>query len=98
MFLVMDFFSRTFKLRNFCGPESCHAVVCFNTIHYVRGLSLIFEVGGDVQKIAGNSSCCSEVNMLVLYQSSWGYLKIRGENPRPLELNDSPVSFKLPGQ
>ena len=23
------------------------------------GLSLIFEVGGDVQKIAGDSSCCS---------------------------------------
>ena len=27
------------------------------------GLSLIFEVGGDVQKIARDSSCWSEVNI-----------------------------------
>ena len=36
------------------------------------GLSLIFEVGGDIKKIVSNLSYCSEVNMLVLYQSSTG--------------------------
>ena len=37
------------------------------------GLSLIFEVVSDIQRIASDLSCCSEVNMLVLYQSSRGY-------------------------
>lgn len=34
--------------------------------HAVSGLSLIFEIGGDIQKIAGDLSYCSEVNKLVL--------------------------------
>ena len=50
----------------------------------ISGLSLIFEVGGDIQKLAGDSSCCSEVNMLVLYQSSRGFTsKYEGKIPGP---------------
>ena len=41
--------------------------------HDYLGLSLIFKVGGDLHKIARDSSCCSEVNRPVLYKSSWGY-------------------------
>ena len=53
----------------------------------MSGLSLIFEVGGDTQKTAGDSSCCSEVNMLVLYQSSRGYTsKYEGKIPCPRPL------------
>ena len=57
-------------------------------------MSLIFEVGGDIQKIARDSSCCCEVNMLVLYQSNQGYAsKYEEENPRSLALTDSPVTW-----
>ena len=53
----------------------------------VTGLSLIFEVGGDIQKIARDLSSCSEVNMLVLYQSSQGYTsKYEGKIPGPWSL------------
>ena len=44
-------------------PPLC---LCSTSAH--ARLSLIFEVDGGVKKIAGDSSCCSEVNMLVLYQ------------------------------
>ena len=57
------------------------------SIRAPAGLSLLFEVGGDIQKIAGNSSCCSEVNMLVLYQCSRGYTsKYEGKIPGPRSL------------
>ena len=36
------------------------------------GLWLIFEVGGDVQKVARESSCRHLVNMLFFYESSQG--------------------------
>ena len=49
-------------------------------------MSLIFEVDGDIQKIAGDLSCCYEVNMLVL----------KKKNPRPPALNDSPACFTAP--
>ena len=50
----------------------------------VAGLSLIFEVGGDIQKIAEDSSGCSEVNMLALDQSSRGYTsEYEGKIPGP---------------
>lgn len=51
------------------------------------GLSLIFEVAGDIQKLARDLSCCSEANMLVLHQSSDRYTsKYEGKifGPRPL--------------
>ena len=55
--------------------------------HKRSGLSLIFEVGRDLQKIAGDSSCCSEVNMLVSCQSSRGYTsKYEGKIPGPWPL------------
>ena len=53
----------------------------------------MFEVDRDIQKIARDLSCCSEVNKLVLYQSSQGYTsKYEGKipGPRPPALNDSP--------
>ena len=51
------------------------------------GLSLSFELGGDIQTIARDgSSGRNEVNMLVLYQNIV-------ENPWPLSLSDSPNSF-----
>ena len=54
--------------------------LCLN----ISALSLIFEVGGDIQKIARDSSCCSEVNMLVLCQSTWGYTsKYKEKSPGP---------------
>ena len=55
--------------------------------HIQAGLSLIFEVGGNRQKIAWDSNCCCEVNMLVLYQSSQGYnSKYEGKIPSPWPL------------
>ena len=36
------------------------------------GLWLMFEVGGDVQKVARESSCRHLVNMLFFYESSQG--------------------------
>ena len=51
----------------------------------IAGLSLkiIFEVG-EIDKIAGNSSCCSEVNVVILYQNSQGYIsKYEGKSPGP---------------
>ena len=51
------------------------------------GLSIIFEVGWDIGKIAGDLSCCGVVNMLVLYQSSQGYTsKYKGKIPSPWPL------------
>ena len=63
--------------------------VCMtNRIHDCHAeLSLIFEVGGDIQKVARDSSCCGEINMLVLDQSSQGYTsKYKGEIPSPWPL------------
>ena len=64
------------------------------------GLSLIFGVGGDIQKIARDSSYCSEVNMLVLHQSSRGYTsKYEGKIPGPRPLMtalDQPKKLSKP--
>ena len=69
------------------APHTVHNIETdqnMGTIDRYPGLSLIFEVGGDIPKNSWGLSCCSEVNMLVLYQI---YLKIQGGQslaPRPL--------------
>ena len=58
-------------------PLSQHSLLTMLDVgsNFVRLLDqgLIFEVGGEIQNITRDLSCCSEVNMLVLYQSSREY-------------------------
>lgn len=55
----------------------------------VSGLSLIFKVSGEFQKIAGVSSCSSEVNMLVFFKVAGEILEMTRGKSQPLALNDS---------
>lgn len=69
-------------LWSFGGKNQC-------VVQY-SGLSLIFEVGGNVP-VAREFSYYSKGNKLFFYQSSWGSnSEFAGKIPGSIALNDSP--------
>ena len=79
--VINDYFWET--VVNYDKPWS-HNIKHFR---HLMHFSLVFEVGGDVQKVAGESSCCHIVNMLFFYECSRGSTvelsELAGENTRP---------------